>query len=280
MLASSNTSLSCSWFGCPSKGDESTNLQTCSRCKDSWYCSRKCQKAHWEIHKYKCVAPTVPRHVVEEFTISSVQTAIDGAAPGDVVELKEGKCESGDSRSVLTIDKPLYLVGPLRGMDSVKLVCNLVIKASGFANDSEGVVNLADFEVSGTGNLTGNKYKAVNLYNVRISCPKEVRDDAFSTGDLEGKCLLLDCEIYGGSDGVHIGDSGVHLKRTEIRFAQNRGIFSRCPFVIEDSTIDSCGGYGIKGTEGWTDKGQNDIQPGPWNSFGAGGGGFGGGFGF
>ena len=110
--------------------------------------------------------------------------------------------------------------------------------------------------------------------------PNKAHDNAFSTGDLEGKCLLLDCEIHGGSDGVYIGDTGVHLKRTETQFAQNRGIFSRCPFVIEDSTIDSCGGYGIKGTAGWTDKGQNDIQPGPWSSFGAGGGGFGGGFGF
>ena len=78
----------------------------------------------------------------------------------------------------------------------------------------------------------------------------EARGDAFSAGDIEGKCLLLDCKIYGGSEGMHIGGSGVHLKRTEVRFAQSRGIFSRRPFVIEDSTVDSCGGHEVKGTAG------------------------------
>mmetsp|Transcript_12680 Transcript_12680/g.30159 ORF Transcript_12680/g.30159 Transcript_12680/m.30159 type:complete len:654 (+) Transcript_12680:100-2061(+) len=274
---SSIAPLSCSWIGCPNRENENIDLLACSQCKNSWYCRRACQKAHWEVHKFKCVAPTIPRHVVEDFTISSVQAAIDGASPGDAVVLKEGTYESAESRTTLTINKPLFLIGPLRGMDSVKLECDIEIKASGSTSNSAAVVNLADFEVAGTGNLTGNTYKAVNLYNIRIRCPKEARDDAFSTGDLTGKCLFLDCEIYGGSDGVFIGGTGVHLKRTEIRFAQNRGIFSRRHFVIEDCTIDGCGGYGIKGTGGWREKGQNDIQPGPWSSHGGGGGG---GFGF
>ena len=263
---SSIAPLSCSWIGCPNRENENIDLLACSQCKNAWYCRRACQKAHWEVHKFKCVAPTTPMHVVEDFTISSVQAAIDGASPGDAVVLKEGTYESAESRTTLTINKPLFLIGPLRGMDSVKLECDIEIKASGSTSDSAAVVNLADFEVSGTGNLMSNTYKAVNLYNIRIRCPKEARDDAFSTGDLTGKCLFLDCEINGGSDGVFIGGTGVHLKRTEIRLAQNRGIFSRRHFVIEDCTIDCCGGYGIKGTGGWREKGHNDIQPGPWSS--------------
>jgi hypothetical protein len=48
----------------------------------------------------------------------------------------------------------------------------------------------------------------------------------------------------------------------------SRGIFSRESFVIEDVTISHCGAYGIKGTAGWNEKGQNVIQPGPWMNWG------------
>ena len=42
----------CSAFGCPNR---------CSRCKQVWYCSRECQKAHWKVHKPDCRAcPAAP----------------------------------------------------------------------------------------------------------------------------------------------------------------------------------------------------------------------------
>ncbi|XP_045460692.1 zinc finger MYND domain-containing protein 10 [Harmonia axyridis] len=38
---------------CARCGKDST--QRCSRCKKSWYCSRKCQVTHWQLHKELCV---------------------------------------------------------------------------------------------------------------------------------------------------------------------------------------------------------------------------------
>ena len=44
--------VQCSAFGCPNR---------CSRCKQVWYCSRECQKAHWKVHKPDCRAcPAAP----------------------------------------------------------------------------------------------------------------------------------------------------------------------------------------------------------------------------
>ena len=41
---------------CCSCGDEGENLQTCSRCKCAFYCSKDCQRSHWKSggHKIKC----------------------------------------------------------------------------------------------------------------------------------------------------------------------------------------------------------------------------------
>ena len=265
------TPVTCAWRACPNKNSDD-DLQACSRCKLAAYCSVACQKKHWGVHKYKCVAPDVVRHEVEDFSIQAVQNAIDAAKPGDIVLMKEGTYEGGSGDTArLTIDKPLKLWGPKYGMDTVELNCEVVIKPSGSGeNDSKDVVVLADFAVNGTGNINDNVYKSITLYNIRVQCPPEVRgEDALIINDCSGKCLLLDCEIYGGSDGIFICTNKVHLKRTEIRFASSRGIFAKKPFVIEDCEISNCGSYGIKGRCGWTEKGKdNDIQPGPWGANG------------
>lgn len=110
------------------------------------------------------------------------------------------------------------------------------------------------------------------MCSVAVECTRELAErgtDAMDIHSCQGKVLLLDCEILGGSDSLFISKSPkVHIKGTEIRFARSRGIFANDSFVIEDSVVDMCGGYGIKGRDGWEEKGDNDIQPGPWNSFG------------
>jgi hypothetical protein len=260
------TSTTCSWPGCRNKDGSSSNLQVCSRCKIAASCSTECQKKHWEMHKNRCSAPDVPRHEVEDFTIEAIQSAIDKASPGDIMLLKDGSYEgSAGPRAKLIIDKPLRIWGP--EFDKVKLKCDLVIKPSEFGQDGKDVVILSNFEVYGTGTVMKNTYKGIT-FCIRVKCELN-GEDALTINECKGKCLLLDCEIHGGSDGIFICTDKVHLKGTEVRFAANRGIFAKVPFVIEESEVSSCGGYGIKGRCGWTEKGRHDdIQPGPWGADG------------
>jgi len=137
-----------------------------------------------------------------------------------------------------------------------ELNCNLEIKSSGEYEDSSDSVVVVDIIINGQVNITSNS-KSITLSEVNVHCPASAQGDALEIGECKGKCLILNCEIFGGSDGVFIASDRVHLKLTEINNAQSRGIFSR-----RDS-------YGIKGTAGWTEKGRNnDIQPGPWSSYG------------
>ena len=84
------------------------------------------------------------------------------------------------------------------------------------------------------------------------------------------KLLIYCCEITGGSDGLSLMDRSTKAKidQTDIQLAISRGIFANVNFEIKDSEIYNCGGYGIKGRQGWTDIGGNNLQPGPWSSFG------------
>lgn len=152
----------------------------------------------------------------------------------------------------------------------------LVVKG---ISGNTGDVLLTNFQVSGTVRLRENSDTNITMYSVTVQCPAELAErgtNAMEIGDCKGTVLLLACEIYGGSDTLFIsGSPKVHIKETEIRFARARGIFANVSFVIEDSDVDTCGAYGIKGRAGWIEKGDNDIQPGPWSSFGGAAGGFG-----
>ncbi|KDN40183.1 hypothetical protein RSAG8_08246, partial [Rhizoctonia solani AG-8 WAC10335] len=37
---------------------EQSNLSTCSGCRNAWYCSTGCQKAHWKFHRLHCLHPS------------------------------------------------------------------------------------------------------------------------------------------------------------------------------------------------------------------------------
>jgi hypothetical protein len=236
------------------------------------HCCKECQKNHWKVHKYNCVGPEVARHQVKEFTIAAIQRAIDAAKPNDVVELHVGTYGAGGVEELI-ISKPLKIWGPERvGMNGVILKYNVVVKG---IPGNTGDVLLTNFQVSGTASLRENSYTNITMYGATVQLA-ERGSNAMEIGDCKGTVLLLDCEILGGRDTLFISRAPkVHIKGTEIRFASSRDIFANESFVIEDSEVDMCGAYGIKGRAGWIEKGDNDIQPGPWNSFGGAAGGFG-----
>jgi len=264
----------CSYSRCSTnKNDQAANntanLLGCSRCKSARYCSTACQKKDWVFHKFKCVSPEVTRHEVQGgFSIDAIQSAINAASPGDIVVIKEGSYGE-DGESTLFVNKPIHLWGGEENRDNVVLNCNLVIDESDGDHDGSKAVVVAGLFLNGTVTISDNSYKSVTLCNIELKCPNNSPRDALKISGCKGKCLILGCDIYGGSDGVHIASEGVHLKRTCIQYAQHRGIFSRRIFTVEDCEVSGCGGYGIKGSAGWTEKGRhNDIQPGPWSSDG------------
>lgn len=269
----------CSWALCPSReitswrpskdSGENQKLLFCGRCKTTKYCCKACQTSHWKAaHKHICVGSEIERHKVEEFTCAAIQQAIDAAQPNDVVELNVGTYEAGGVEE-LVISKPLKICGPGQvGINGVILKCHLVVKGI----PENGEVLLTNFKVSGTACLQENSNTNITMYSVAVECSRELAERGIDTMKIlscQGKVLLFDCEILGGCDTLVIsGAPKVHIKGTEIRFARSRGIFANDSFVIEDSVVDMCGAYGIKGRSGWNEKGDNDIQSGPWSSYG------------
>ena len=253
----------CSGRNCPNK-DQNPTLSACARCKKVNYCGRSCQKKHWDAHKHRCFSPDTPQIRVVGFTIEAIQSSIDDANCGDVLVLEDGTYEGNE---VLRIHKPITLLG--QGKDKTKLACSeLKVEAGNDASFSKYSVTIADFEAANA-SIENKNYKAVNVCGIKFAGPIGSRNDAVITGQQAGKILFLDCDIIGGADSLCIGGDGVHIKHTVIKDAQCRGIFSgHSSFIIEDSTIYNCGGYGIKGRAGWTEKGKNKIQPGPWSSWG------------
>mmetsp|Transcript_24572 Transcript_24572/g.38576 ORF Transcript_24572/g.38576 Transcript_24572/m.38576 type:complete len:282 (-) Transcript_24572:149-994(-) len=266
------TSSRCNYSKCSTNNNDqaannANHLLGCGRCKSAKYCSTDCQKKDWVFHKFKCVAPEVTRHVIQGGSVEDIQSAIHAASPGDAVVIKKGTYEA--MSGPLFVNKPIYLWGGEEDRHDVVLNCQVVIDESGGDHDGSAAVVVADFDLNGTVTISANKYKSVTLCNVAMKCPNGARDDALDINGCKGKCLILGCDIEGGSDGVNISSEGVHLKRSCIQYAQNRGIFSRRVFTIEDCEVSGCGGYGIKGSAGWTEKGRyNDIQPGPWSAWG------------
>lgn len=256
----------------PLSSEDISKLFKCGCCKTTKYCSKACQKEDWLYHKHKCCPPDAllfAQHVVDGYTIEDIQNSIDQASPGDIIILNNDESygvtsPEGGPDSTLVINKPLKLWGKKFS----ELNCNLEIKSSGQDESNDSIV-VVDIIINGQINITSNNYKSITLCEVNVNCPANANGDAVEIGECKGKCLILNCEVLGGSDGVFIATDGAHLKLTEINNAQSRGIFSRRDFLLEDCTIAGCGAYGIKGSAGWREKGKNnDIQSGPWSSFG------------
>jgi hypothetical protein len=219
---------------------------------------------HWKSHKYTCVPATSPTHRIgADSCIQTVQAIIDQAGAGDAIEFKEGIY--GAPGDTLVITKALTIIGA--GMGKVSLRCLLRVQGGG------GKLVISGLKIDGRVDVQENSYESITFLSVEVACPpQQAGEDAFSIGPGVGKFLLLCCEIVGGSDGLFIQSGKVHIQNTDIQMARNRGIFANNSFVIEDSEVYNCGGYGIKGRGGWTEKGDNMIQPGPWSPHGGGSG--------
>jgi hypothetical protein len=271
----SASSAGCAWPGCPSFGQapatahSGNTLLQCGRCKQVWYCKKACQKSHWSaLHKHTCSG--APRHIVADTTLEALQSCLDTAQPGDVVEIPAGEyratSSSAGSEATLTINKAVHLLGA--GMSKVTLGASLCV-AQG--SEMAGKLVIANFKIEGHVSVEENKYDSPVFLSVEVSCSPTSRDDAFSIRSCGGKVLLYCCEIIGGSDGLRIYTPNVHIRETDIQCAHSRGIFADYYFIIEDSAVYNCGSYGIKGRGGWHEKGTNELQPGPWGSHGASG---------
>jgi hypothetical protein len=152
-------------------------------------------------------------------------------------------------------------------MSKVTLRASLDIQG----DETDGKLVIANLKIEGSVSVEENKYSGVTFCSVEVACPPTSGNDAVSINRCGGKVLLFCCEIIGGLDGLDgLGTYGanVHIKDTDIQLAASRGIFANDSFVIEDSAVYNCGGYGIKGRGGLHEQGTNEIQPGPWSSFG------------
>jgi hypothetical protein len=180
------------------------------------------------------------------------------------VEIPEGDYLPSDEAGAakLTINKAVHLLGA--GMSKVLLHASLDIQG----DDTGGKLVIANLSIEGIVSVEENKYNGVTFFSVEVECRPTLSCDAFSIKRCGGKVLLFCCDIIGGSDGLGIYGADVHIKDTDIQLAASRGIFANDSFIIEDSAVYNCGGYGIKGRGGWDEIGTNEIQPGPWSSFG------------
>lgn len=204
------------------------------------------------------------KHCIEpSISFDTIQNIIHEAGTNDVIEFSSGTFGGDTSGQVLEITKNLHISG--QGMDETVLNCNLVVKQDGC---SGGKVAIHRLKVQGIVKVTANTFEEVAFVSVEVN-PGITNSDAVSI-DCCKKLLLFCCEIVGGSDGLSLLDHSTRAKieQTDINLAASRGIFANPSFEIKDSAVYNCGGYGIKGRSGWSDLGGNDLQPGPWSSFG------------
>jgi hypothetical protein len=151
-------------------------------------------------------------------------------------------------------------------------------------------LRLANFSVVNAPLIVrGKDVKQVVLENITVSLPPHTNNDALTLSHISqlnpyihghaGSILIDRCTVRGGSECVFIDTPYVHLRGCHISGAANRGIFANADFVIEDSVVTGCGGYGMKTRAGCERRGKNNIQTGPWDSHMQRGGGWDGGFG-
>jgi hypothetical protein len=136
------------------------------------------------------------------------------------------------------------------------------------------LLHLATFSVVDAPlNIGGKNIKRAKIQKLQVSLVSPRWDakrdkDALvlnSIGPTSCSVLVEDCDVRGGSDGVYVNTNFVHLLNCHIHEAQSRGIFGQYHYVIENSMVWGCGGYGMKTRGGCERRGRNSIQAGPWD---------------
>ncbi|KAL7459435.1 hypothetical protein ACHAWC_011811 [Mediolabrus comicus] len=280
---------SCSCTACPNKGasaGENQKLFYCSVCQEDQYCSKACQKKAWieEGHKYCCTKAYEFRGLVcPEDGIATLQETILGADPNAIIVLSEGSYhflnadDAASAENTLVISKPIRLLGPTNGMESVTLHCNLIITDDDVSSSDAHLssITVANVTIKGTVKVKSNSYKSVTFSRVRTIQEEENGDGVHVHVMRDGKFLFVGCELIGGEEALYIdgkddlsgcGEENadkVHIKRTTIRKGAKRGICADDKFILEKSVIRDNGWYGIRSNLGWTDKGGNNWQRNP-----------------
>jgi MYND finger/Right handed beta helix region len=250
-------SLACENPGCDKPG---TNV--CTACRETRYCSRECQKAHWSDHKRKCTGKlgNLPP-VVKEVTASAPEGDDGGRfitdgmkAAGDrgAVHLPEGTFNIG----TLTLETDGLGI-TLVGAPGKKTVLKGTIDIEG------GMIALKDLVVEGGGVKASKQYAVPYLRDV------EIRNAETGIHILKEAVVNVQrCHIHHCEDGIICGRGTLAAVSTLIEDCECDGIFSNPDFVISNSTIRNVGRHGIKSRGGVTRVGKNDIQPSPWDGFG------------
>ncbi len=240
----------------------------CANCKSVLYCNRECQKADWKKHKTTCkqINPGTGEVDLVASNFEELQALVLNSSTenGATIKLIKG---SYDSSAPLIINKAITIVGVGSSYGEDNSVINTNIIAENITSGK--MLRLKDLK--GTNGLTVKgtvKCKNIELTGCRFERPNNTQHDCVELNhDCTSNTLIVDCEIYGGNDGLTYQSKGsLTIRSSEIRFAQDRGIFANNYFTIENSEVSNCGGYGMKTRGGCLRLGDNDIQPGPWDN--------------
>eukprot|EP00614_Pseudopedinella_elastica_P030528 CAMPEP_0172639946 /NCGR_PEP_ID=MMETSP1068-20121228/220638_1 /TAXON_ID=35684 /ORGANISM="Pseudopedinella elastica, Strain CCMP716" /LENGTH=434 /DNA_ID=CAMNT_0013453207 /DNA_START=51 /DNA_END=1355 /DNA_ORIENTATION=+ len=214
--------------------------------------------------------------VLPSLDAAELQAAVDAAPAGSRVLLPQGKVLRAADGAPLVVRKALTLDGKghnttlQAGATGTTLDFPIRVEAEG-----QGSLLLSRFSTTAPMLVTGPELTRARLFQVTVDLRSRrgQDDDALTLrrigrGYKEGLTLLEECQVVGGADGVLVDTTGCVLKRCLIYAAQSRGVFANSDFVVDGCTIQGCGGYGMKTRMGCERRGENDIQPGPWDNAG------------
>lgn len=201
-------------------------------------------------------------------TIEELKRAFETCTNGSVIQLAACRLKPTNTSDVIIPGKALTIQGSTTGKSILECTLKTTKGAKG------GVLKLNNLNVHGGFDIEDNEYKEVLVNDCNFACGVGGGRDCVTVGSCNGNCVFRNTVISGGSDGLmHTShNTNLTIEKCMIGNAGSRGIFANSHFVIRDSVVVNCGGYGIKCRAGCTVLGDCNIQPGPWDNFGTAGG--------